>query len=236
MKIRLNIILVSVLIGMILLSGCSESQSGSPVAEGEQKEYPTQEGWNSTYRISRAGNLQAVIRYGHMSQYESQKKTYFDEGVIVDFYDEAGEHSSKLTSDRGVYHEDTQDIYGMGNVVVVSDTGVTMYTEQMRWDQKREKIISDTLVTVVTEDSDTLYGRGFESEPDLSRMVFRETWGKSDKRVDFARIEEELTESPRLDSVSTDSMNMDSIIPEPDSLATQEPDTLSTEAIVKDSL
>ncbi|NQT26227.1 LPS export ABC transporter periplasmic protein LptC [candidate division KSB1 bacterium] len=211
MKIQRYRIFLFLALGILLISGCGDSQSDSSALVGEQKEYPTQEGWNSTYRISHAGRPQAVIQYGHMSQYESQKISYFDEGVIVDFFDETGKHSSKLTSNRGIYNEETNDVFGIGNVVVVSDTGVTLYTEKIRWDQTREKILSDTLVTVVTEDSDTLYGRGFESTPDLSKMVFRETWGKTDKRVDFEKVESELAKSPESDSVSTEQMESDSM-------------------------
>lgn len=215
MKIRFRISHGFILSGLILFSGCSQSPSGSPAAEEEGKKYPTQEGWNSTYRISRAGQPQAVIQYGHMAQYESEKTTYFDEGVIVDFYDESGRHSSTLTSDRGRYHEATNDVYGLGNVKVVSDTGVTLHTEKIQWDQQREKIVSDTLVTVITEDSDTLYGRGFESEPDLSKMVFRETWGKTDKRVNFEEIESELAMPPEPDSLSKEPVETDSLSAEP---------------------
>jgi LPS export ABC transporter protein LptC len=205
MKIRQHKLLLLPILGILVVSGCGEPHSDSSAPVEEQKEFPSQEGWNSTYRISRAGRPQAVIRYGHMSQYDSRKTTYFDEGVIVDFFDETGRHSSKLTSDRGIYNIATNDVYGVGNVVVVSDTGVTLYTEKIRWDQTREKIISDTLVTVVTEDSDTLYGRGFESMPDLSKMVFKEIRGTTGKRLDMDRIKVEMA-----------------VIPEPDSLAVEE--------------
>lgn len=211
MKIRLYTRLLFPALGILLVSGCGNRDSDSAVPVEEQKEFPTQEGWNSVYRISRAGRPQAIIRYGHMSQYDSRKTTYFDEGVIVDFFDETGRHSSKLTSERGIYNEGTNDVFGIGNVVVVSDTGVTLYTEKIRWDQLREKIISDTLVTVVTEDSDTLYGLGFESTPDLKKMVFKETRGTTDKRVDFNRIESELTVVPDSDTLAVEDLAGDSL-------------------------
>lgn len=201
MRIHTHIPVLLVCAGFLLQTGCGSDAPDSSAPETGEMRYPTQEGWNSTYRISTAGRPQAVIRYGHMAQYENEQITYFDDSVTVDFYDEAGRHSSTLTSDRGIYNEATNDVFGVGNVKVVSDTGVTLLTEKLRWDQKREKIVSDTLVTVVTEDQDTLHGRGFESEPDLSKMVFKETWGKTHKRVDFERVEEELTRKPEPDTV-----------------------------------
>lgn len=211
MKIQIFKIFFILIPAIFILAGCGGNHSDSSAFEAKHKEYPAQEGWNSIYRISRAGRPQAVIRYGHMSQYDKKQTTFFDEGVIVDFYDDTGKHSSKLTSSRGIYNEVSNDIYAIDNVVVVSDTGVALYTEKLRWDQKREKIISDTLVTVVTENSDTLYGLGFESEPDLSRMVFRETRGRTKKRLDFDRIESELSRSPDSDSLSAQKTGGDSL-------------------------
>ena len=55
----------------------------------------------------------------------------------------------------------------IGNVVVLSDSGVTLFTDTLSWDNIREKVYSDDEVIFITEEQDTLYGIGFESDVEL---------------------------------------------------------------------
>ncbi len=160
--------------------------AGNAVPESEP---PTQESWNSDLTLSRAGKPQAVIRYGHMEQYDSRRMAYFDGGVSVDFFDAEGRHTSVLTSDRGEYNSATEEVRAIRNVVVVSDTGVTLRTAFLRWDPRVEKILSDSAVTVTTQDADTLFGTGFESASDLSHWVIRKPTGSTTRRVDVEKTE-----------------------------------------------
>lgn len=185
-----------------IFSGCGGERKETLSTGNGEKEYPSQEGWNSDLFLTSAGHLQAVVRYGHMLKYDEKKLILFDEGVEVDFYDAEGSHASRLTSERGEYHETTEDVIGLGNVVVVSDSGVTLQTEVLRWDNGLMKILSDTVVTVITPDRDTLYGVGFESEPDLSRWIIRKPWGVSDRKVDVEELETSFSKPSSADTVS----------------------------------
>ena len=51
---------------------------------------------------------------------------------------------------------------------VVSDSGVTLFTDTLSWDNVREKIFTDDSVKFITESQDTLYGIGFESDVELN--------------------------------------------------------------------
>ena len=55
----------------------------------------------------------------------------------------------------------------IGNVVVLSDSGVTLFTDTLSWDNIREKVYTDDEVIFITEEQDTLYGIGFESDVEL---------------------------------------------------------------------
>lgn len=192
-----------VVLGLTLFcfAGCSRQDQEIVSTDQEKKEYPSQEGWNSQIYLSKAGRLQAVVRYGHMMKFDGLKVYQFDEGVVVDFYDDRGNHTSHLTSDAGEYHEATEDVTGRGNVVVVSDSGLTLRTDVLRWDNRTEKIISDTLVMLTTPDYDTLYGVGFESNADLTRRVIRKPWGVSDQSIDFEKFEDAFSKQSSVDTV-----------------------------------
>jgi len=187
----------------IFLSGCARKKHENVLITDQQnKEYPSQEGWNSEIILSRAGLCQAVIHYAHMVKYDKKKVVFFDGGVEVDFYDKNGNHTSHLTSEKGEYHEATEDVVGLGNVVVVSDSGVTLRTEVLRWDNRREKIFSDTTVMITTEKHDTLYGVGFESNADLSHRVIYKPWGITDKKINIQELEASFSQSSRNDTLA----------------------------------
>ena len=186
----------------VFFNGCEREKQETISTETEQKEYPSQEGWNSEIRLSKAGQIQAVVRYGHMMKYDKRKIVFFDEGVEVDFYDNEGNHTSHLTSEKGEYHENTEDVLGRGSVVVVSDSGVTLSTDVLRWDNRLGKILSDTTVRVMTTDSDTLYGLGFESDPDLNHWIIKKPWGVSQRRIDIEKLEKSFSKTSPADTVS----------------------------------
>jgi LPS export ABC transporter protein LptC len=185
----------SVLLLVAASGGCARKKAGKAVSAGRAAigEYPSQESWNSSLIMTRAGKQQAIIRYGHMTQYDSRKMAYFDGGVQVDFYSIEGAHTSRLNSDRGEYNQLTEEVRGIGKVTVVSDTGITLRTPFMRWDPRIEKIVSDSSVMVTTRKLDTLYGKGFESVSDLSHWVIMHPTGITDKHVNFDKIESEFS-------------------------------------------
>ena len=194
----ISLILLGILLGSF---HCQEKKEEVILLETDEDEYPSQEGWQSELTLSKAGKKTVVIEYGHMMKFDQSKIVLFDTGVEVDFFDDEGNRTFHLTSERGEYNEETEDIIGIGNVVVESDSGVTLRTEVLRWDNRLEKIISDTLVMVTTPEQDTLYGTGFESNADLSRRIIHNPWGTSSKSVDIEELESSFSESAPQDSI-----------------------------------
>ncbi len=184
MKKNILIILISSLIGFFILSSCQKKQD-NVVADMEQIEYPDQEGWNSTVISSKNGVVDAVIKYGHMQRFEKRKVVEFDSGIVVDFYNEKGVHTSNLISEKGRLDEATNNIEAFGKVAVVSDTGITLKTERLKWDNSIEKIISNNYVTIVTAEKDTFYGNGFESDQNLENWHITGFSGKASKGLDL---------------------------------------------------
>ena len=120
-----------------------------------------------------------------MQRFKQRKTVEFDDGIEIDFYNENGEHTSKLTSQRGRLNEATSDIEAFGNVVVISDSGINLKTEHLYWDNSMEKVVSDTFVTITTADQDTFYGVGFESDQYLNNWVVRRIYGKTGKGLEL---------------------------------------------------
>ncbi len=157
------------------------------VESSKAVEMPDQEIWDSEVKITNKGNLEAIIHFGHMSRYIKKSLTLFDQGVDIDFYKEDGEVGSELTSEAGEYDEDTKNVKAIGNVVVESDSGFTLYTQELYYYQDSDKIMSNVDVMVSTRDGDTLYGKGFESDAQMNFWEIKEPYdGVAHKGVDLS--------------------------------------------------
>lgn len=199
-QVWLILIFVCVMTGIHCHRSADDVKQADTLQESSLTEIPDRESWDATIRVTSSGKLQSIISYGHMTYYERKKINFFDEGVQVDLFNNQGKHTTKLTAERGEYHETTKDIWAKGNVVVVSDTGATLFTPVMRWDNEREKIISDTTVMVTTVESDTMYGSAFQSDADLTHMIIDDPHGSHEEGVDFNALEESLSASSESDT------------------------------------
>lgn len=144
------------------------------------KQYPDQESWGSEIVLTKEGKKRAVIDAGHLVKYNDRAVISMDENVDVDFFDVHETHLSHLKSEEAKVNERTNDLVASGNVVVFSDSGVTLYTEELKWDHKREKIISDVFIKLVTE-KDTLTGIGFVSDSNLENWVIHNPSGVTNR-------------------------------------------------------
>jgi LPS export ABC transporter protein LptC len=167
----------------VLWLGChsQEQQTITP----QNYDGPDQEGWNSRITVTSNGRISAILEYSHMEKYSRRREVKFDGGIIVDFYNTAGQHTSNLVAERGVLYEDSNDVEALGNVVVVSDSGMTVRTQRLRWDNLRQKIVSNDFVTITTAQNDTLRGKGFQSDQSLKHWSIGRPSGVSQKRVDL---------------------------------------------------
>ncbi len=149
------------------------------------------------------GILNAVIRYGHMQRFKKRKVVDFDNKIAIDFYDEKGRPSSKLTSEKGRLNEATNDIEAIDNVVVTSDSGINLRTEQLWWDNSIEKVVTNKFVTITTSKNDTFYGYGFESDQHLNNWSIRKISGKAGRGLDLGT--EFIEKKTQKDSLPSDS-------------------------------
>ena len=155
--------------------GCEEKVKPSVLSGVSGMQLPSQESWNSTITFSDSGTVKAIVQAGHIYAYDNSTVTHLDSGVIVDFYDEVGLHTTTLTSRHAVVDEGTNNLEATGNVIVRSDSGTVVYTEKMFWDNKRQLIHSPEFVRIVSP-KERLQGTGFESDHNLRNYrIFKVT-------------------------------------------------------------
>lgn len=110
------------------------------------------------------------------AELEADTAFFFDENTRIElrtvkltFYTRTGERNSVLTSREGTYNTRQSRMEARGNVVVVSEDGRRLTTEQLRYDQIRNEISSDSAF-VLTETGRRLEGIGFTSDPNMNNV------------------------------------------------------------------
>lgn len=159
--------LFPLLIIIIVFSGCSNRQVKPTInASIKTTILPVQEGWNSTVIFSDSGKTRAILYYGHMRMFDNPPETLLDSSIKVDFFNENGIKTTTLTALNGKVNNITNDLYANDSVVAVSDSGVTLKTQELMWRNKDRKIVSDKFVTIVSP-KEKIQGYGFESDQNL---------------------------------------------------------------------
>jgi len=176
--------LLFITLTIFFLLGCSgeQKETATPIIE---EDYPDQESWDATILITREGQTIGYLKAGHIQKFTKKNLTLLLDSIKVDFYDEEGQHTSILTSLGGKVFDLTQDMLAYGNVVVISDSGMTLYTDTLKWNNEEQKIISEIPIKVTTEEGDTLYGDSFKSDPNLKNREITNPRGKSSKSIDL---------------------------------------------------
>ena len=148
---------------ILVLSCAREPISEMPSRDG----MPDQESWGVTIVLTSEGLIRAKVRSGHLEKYNEKKFVLLDSSVMVDFFNEEEQHTSVLTSKTAEVDQASNDMKAMGNVVAVSDSGITLYSETLTWNSKDEKLHTKDNIMITTLEKDTLYGVGFESDSDM---------------------------------------------------------------------
>jgi LPS export ABC transporter protein LptC len=178
---KILIILIYTAFLLITGSGCTSFDEDSTETQ-QIDDFPDQESWDTEMFFTRDGKRRAVLKAGYVAKYSKKRYTLLREGVKVNFYDSEGNPKSVLTSEEGKVFDDREDMVATGNVVVVSENGTVLYTEELIWKNNEERIISNVPVKITTE-TDTLFGDSFSSDPDLISYEITNARGTSDKTI-----------------------------------------------------
>ena len=138
---------------------------------------PDAESWNATITLTNKGSKRAIIKSGHLQKYQQRQYILLDQKVDADFFNEDEIYTSNLKSEIAEIDESKDFLIAMGNVIVVSDSGVTLFTDTLSWDNVEEKIFTDDRVIFITEQNDTLYGIGFKSDVELNNWEIMQPTG-----------------------------------------------------------
>lgn len=156
----------NILFPFLVIISCSsiENEKNMDSREG----LPDQESWDVEITLTNEGIMRALVKAGHLEKFNDRNYVFLNKNVDVDFFDEEETHTTNLKSMIAEIDEKTNFMTAIDNVVVVSDSGATLYTDTLKWDSKEEIIYTASPIMLTTNKNDTLYGSGFESDVGLN--------------------------------------------------------------------
>ena len=143
---------------------------------------PDAESWDAVITLTNKGAKRGVIRSGHLEKYNDNEFILLDQNVDADFFNEEEVFTTNLKSLVAEIDEEEDFLVAIGNVVVVTDSGVTLFTDTLSWDNQKEKVFTSDSVIFITEKKDTLYGIGFESDIELNNWRILKPTGVFNER------------------------------------------------------
>ncbi len=178
---------VLLLIPALMMMSCAEV-SLPPAPTEKAGDIPDQVLWEAKITFLRDGIPVSILQAGYITKFTKRSVIYLDSGIIVDFFNEEGLHTSQLTAARGQVDEVRKDLQAFGNVIAVTDSGASLRTPALRWENKARRIVSDTRVTLTTL-TDTIYGIGFVSDEHLKNWEIQKPTGHSFRTLEKPRHE-----------------------------------------------
>jgi LPS export ABC transporter protein LptC len=139
---------------------------------------PTQESWNASITFTDSGKTTAVLRAGHIAMFGDKRTTRLDSGVTVDFFDRNERHTSVLTARQGRVDDVTHDFVARDSVVVVSDSGTTLRTQELFWNNGSQKVTTPGFVDIVSP-TEHIQGHGLESDQGLRHYSILRVTGQA---------------------------------------------------------
>jgi LPS export ABC transporter protein LptC len=108
-----------------------------------------------------------------------QPQLVFSNGLEVIFYNDSGGVESVLKAQSAEVNEINNVMTALDNVILTSSSGKKLETEELIWDEKKNKIYTDKNV-VITTGKEVIEGDGFESNPDFSEYSISKIHGTFD--------------------------------------------------------
>ena len=153
------------IVGVALLFSCKKNDIEVVDSFSKVDTLPTQSVINLETIYSDSGKVKLVVVAPLVERYsgETKNKTYFPEGMKVDFYDGIGNITSWISSKYAIYHEDENLWEASDSVVAVNDKGEVLNTELLFWNEEEQIIYSPKFVKITTQ-KEVIFGNGFEAD------------------------------------------------------------------------
>jgi LPS export ABC transporter protein LptC len=125
--------------------------------------------YNSRFVLADLGISRAQMHSDTAYFFDDNTRMEF-ENPVVTFFTTTGAKDAVLTSRHGTYNNRTSNMIARKNVVVVSEDGRRLTTEELIYNQQKNEISSDSAFRL-TEPNRQVSGIGFRSDPNMKNIL-----------------------------------------------------------------
>lgn len=149
-------------------SGCSSKKLPPVAAQSALADSADQIMYGARFTLTDQGMLRAHLLADTAFFFDDNTRIEMEK-VNATFYTATGAKDAVLTSQHGTTNTRTNNMIARKNVVVVSEDGRRLTTQELVYNQQQNQISSDSAF-VMTEPNRRLEGIGFRSDPDMKNI------------------------------------------------------------------
>ena len=126
------------------------------------------------------GKIKVRIVAGTIERFKDvQPALLFPNHLEVYFYNDSSQLQSTLKADYASIDEEKKIMLAQNNVELIGSDAKKLETEELVWDEKKNKIYTDKKVKITTG-KEVIYGEGFTSNPDFTEYSITKIHGTFD--------------------------------------------------------
>lgn len=152
----------------LALLACSSKKEPPVAAHSPLADSADQVMFGASFVITDNGLLRAQMQGDTLYFFDDNSRIESDNPHIT-FFTATGAKDAVLTARHGTSNTRTNNMVARGNVVVVSEDGRRLTTEELIYNQAKNQISSDSAF-VLTEPDRRLEGIGFRSDPNMKNI------------------------------------------------------------------
>ena len=153
------------ILSAFLISACSVDLGGD--LEAQVYEGPMMELEDVVFYYSDSAQVKVKGTTPHRMEYADGNQE-FPKGLYLEFYYDLGKIESTIKANKAYFNKEKNEWLGQEDVVVINtESGQQLNTEELYWLPSDEKIYTEKFVTITRED-EILHGRGLEAAQDFS--------------------------------------------------------------------
>ena len=127
--------------------------------------YPIETGKDVVINYTDSGFTKALVKAPLLERYANETKNYTEmrKGIDVKFLNKNGSVESFLKAKYAIRFDRDKKMIARNDVEVLNINGDTLRTEELTWDETKQRVYSNKFVRITTKD-EIIMGDGFESD------------------------------------------------------------------------
>lgn len=154
---------------IVCVVSCTSEEATQQVMN-ERINMPLETGKNIYLTYTDSGYTKAKLFAPLLERYanDERQETVMQKGITAYFYQKNNVVESFLKAKYAIRYDREKRMIARNDVVLVSRKGDTLNTEELIWDEVKQKIYSEKFVRITTKD-EIIMGDGFESNTEFTK-------------------------------------------------------------------